>query len=101
MSISVRALIRLTPYTHYFEKEVEREVFEGFLALLPPNVYRAKGLIRFAGRAFPSLFQYTHGDLDIFFSIRSDVETSNVSVFIGDHFSKQDMANALRALELS
>ncbi|GCL74858.1 hypothetical protein PN4B1_48400 [Paenibacillus naphthalenovorans] len=80
---------------------MEREVFEGFLALLPPNVYRAKGLIRFAGRAFPSLFQYTHGDLDIFFSIRSDVETSNVSVFIGDHFSKQDMANALRALELS
>ncbi len=86
-------------HTHYFRREVERESFRRFLEGLPPAIYRAKGLMRFRGEALPSLFQYTFGQLELF-SIRPDVDVTNVTVFLGDHFSKSELAAALDLLEI-
>lgn len=85
-------------HTHYFKREVELESFRGFLEGLPPAIYRAKGLMRFKGEALPSLFQYTFGQLELF-SIRPDVDVTNVTVFLGDHFSRLELAATLDLLE--
>jgi len=41
--------------------ELRRPAFERFLDRLPAAVYRAKGIVRFAGEHAPSLFNYVRG----------------------------------------
>lgn len=88
----------VTVCTHYFEKQIQRDSFENFIRLLPPNVFRAKGVIQFADEELPNLFQYSYGQLESF-SIRPREQFPHVAVFISEHFSKADMSLALKKLE--
>lgn len=85
-------------HTHYFEKTIQRGRFEEFIQMLPPNVFRAKGVIQFANEELSSLFQYAFGQLESF-SIRPQAKLPQVAVLIGEHFSQADMSLALKKLE--
>jgi G3E family GTPase len=51
-------------FAYESSQPVELQAFERFLKKLPANVYRAKGLLRLPGGAFPHLFNFTCGRFD-------------------------------------
>ncbi|PZE21770.1 CobW family GTP-binding protein [Paenibacillus xerothermodurans] len=85
-------------YTHYFESAIDSEQFESLIGRLPANIYRAKGILRFSDTTSPFMFQYAYREAD-FMKITPKQEVPNVAVFIGEHFSKQQLAAELSALE--
>ncbi|AJY76236.1 CobW family GTP-binding protein [Paenibacillus beijingensis] len=85
-------------YTHYFNKKVGKESFLEMIRQLPKEVYRAKGIVTFSGEVRPVLFQYAFRELD-FLAIRPRTEVPNSAVFIGEHFSADQLTLALAALE--
>ncbi|MDF2962813.1 MAG: cobalamin synthesis protein [Paenibacillus sp.] len=85
-------------YTHYFSGPIDSEQFEELVGRLPSNVYRAKGILRFSDTASPFMFQYAYREMD-FVKITPKEELPSVAVFIGEHFSKQQLGSELKALE--
>ncbi|MCR8631777.1 CobW family GTP-binding protein [Paenibacillus radicis (ex Xue et al. 2023)] len=85
-------------YTHYFKAPIDSEQFEALVGRLPANVYRAKGILRFSDTTSPFMFQYAYREMD-FVKITPKEELPSVAVFIGEHFSKQQLALELEALE--
>ncbi|NOU94138.1 GTP-binding protein [Paenibacillus sp. LMG 31456] len=85
-------------YTHYFKGPIDSEQFEALVGRLPSNVYRAKGILRFSDTSSPFMFQYAYREMD-FVKITPKEELPNVAVFIGEHFSKQELALELETLE--
>ncbi|MFD0679808.1 MULTISPECIES: CobW family GTP-binding protein [unclassified Paenibacillus] len=85
-------------YTHYFKAPIDSELFEALVGRLPANVYRAKGILRFSDTTSPFMFQYAYREMD-FVKITPKEELPSVAVFIGEHFSKQQLALELEALE--
>ncbi|MBY9081993.1 GTP-binding protein [Paenibacillus sp. HN-1] len=85
-------------YTHYFERPVNSEAFEAFIKDLPNDVYRAKGVLTFSDTSGRFLFQYAYRETD-FLKITPQGEVADVAVFIGEHFSAQDLRRKLRRLE--
>jgi cobalamin biosynthesis protein CobW len=59
-----------------------QEKFERLLAKLPRDVLRAKGIVRFAGRDWHCLFNFTCGRHEITW-VRLDEPTESQAVFIG------------------
>lgn len=90
----------VTVYTHYFDGPVNSEEFERFIAELPREVYRGKGVLRFADTASRFLFQYAYREAD-YLKITPQGDVPDVAVFIGEHFDKQEIARRLQALELN
>ncbi len=84
--------------TYYVKNALHSEGFEKFLEELPPNIYRAKGVIRFSDTGGRYLFQYAYKQSD-FMRIDPQGEVNDVVVFIGEHFSKEDMLSKLSALD--
>lgn len=84
-------------YTHYFETPLDREQFERLIRLLPKEVYRAKGILRFTGEDQPCLFQYAYRELEIL-KIRPRRAMPDVAVFIGENFSKERVAAAIEKM---
>jgi G3E family GTPase len=84
-------------YTHYFAKPIDSNDFEQLMSKLPPDVYRAKGILSFSDTGSRFMFQYAFGELD-FVKIKPQGEVSDVAVFIGENFSKEEMRSALAAL---
>ncbi|RTE11030.1 CobW family GTP-binding protein [Paenibacillus whitsoniae] len=82
-------------YTHYFQAPIDRDEFEHFISLLPKEVYRAKGILTFANEDQPHLFQYAYRELEIL-KLRPRAEISNVAVFIGENFSKEEVIAAIQ-----
>ncbi|GAB6989007.1 CobW family GTP-binding protein [Paenibacillus pini] len=87
-------------YTHYFNEAVDSEAFEELIANLPREVYRAKGILTFSDTNSRFLFQYAFREPD-FLKINPQGDVPDVAVFIGEHFSRSSLADALRALENS
>ncbi|MGN7356104.1 CobW family GTP-binding protein [Paenibacillus sp. SAF-054] len=85
-------------YTHYLSGPVDSSEFESFIAQLPREVYRAKGVLTFSDTASRFLFQYAFREPD-FLSIRPQGDVPDVVVFIGEHFSKTAIEQGMRALE--
>ena len=52
---------RITSFSFRREGLMHRARFEACLARLPPQVYRAKGIVKFKGEGWSSLFNYTCG----------------------------------------
>ncbi|GMK46386.1 cobalamin biosynthesis protein [Paenibacillus glycanilyticus] len=84
--------------THYLNGAVDSVAFEAFLKQLPDHVYRAKGIVTFSDTASRFLFQYAYRETD-FIRITPQGEVNDVAVFIGEHFSKDDVLEELRKLE--
>jgi G3E family GTPase len=85
-------------YTHYFERQVNSDEFELFLSTLPPEVFRAKGILTFSDTESRFMFQYAYGEVD-FVKIRPQGEVRDVAVFIGENFAKEKIRTKLLELE--
>lgn len=85
-------------YTHYLNGPVDSGEFESFIANLPREVYRAKGVLTFSDTASRFLFQYAFREPD-FLRIRPQGEVPDVVVFIGEHFSKSAIEEGMRTME--
>jgi len=85
-------------YTHYFAQPVDSHAFETFVAALPREVYRAKGILHFADTSSRFLFQYAYREMD-FVKITPQGNVPDVAVFIGEQFSRTAIRDALLALE--
>lgn len=87
-------------FTHYWRGPVNSEAFEELLSGLPDNVYRAKGIVSFSDTSKGSrfLFQYAYKESD-FIRIEPQGEVFDVAVFIGEHFSREELAAKLKKLE--
>ncbi|MDR0266652.1 GTP-binding protein [Paenibacillus sp.] len=85
-------------YTHYLSGPVDSGDFESFIAKLPREVYRAKGVLTFSDTASRFLFQYAFREPD-FLRINPQGSVPDVVVFIGEHFSKSEIEDGMRALE--
>ncbi len=85
--------------TYYFEGPVDSEAFEELLHSLPDNIYRAKGIVRFGDTSSGSrfLFQYAYKESD-FMRIEPQGDVHDVAVFIGEHFSRQELLEKLGQL---
>ncbi len=84
-------------YTHYFEQPVDSEQFEQFIAGLPQQVYRAKGILRFTDTASRYLFQYAYRQTD-YMAITPQKEVPDVLVLIGEHMPTETLKAALDRL---
>lgn len=85
-------------YTHYFQRAIDSNEFERFLTELPPEIYRAKGILTFSDTESRFMFQYAYGQVD-FVKISPQGEVNNVAVFIGEHFPKDKIRVSLEELE--
>ncbi|MBW4840616.1 MAG: GTP-binding protein [Paenibacillaceae bacterium] len=88
----------VTVYTHYFDGPVDSEDFERFIAELPREVYRGKGVLRFTDTASRFLFQYAYREAD-YLKITPQGDVPDVAVFIGEHFDRNVIAHQLKELE--
>ncbi|MGZ7444514.1 CobW family GTP-binding protein [Paenibacillus sp. TH7-28] len=88
----------VTVYTHYFDGPVDSEEFERFIAELPREVYRGKGVLTFTDTASRFLFQYAYREAD-YLKITPQGEVPDVAVFIGEHFDRALIAQRLHELE--
>ncbi|MGG6311222.1 CobW family GTP-binding protein [Paenibacillus macerans] len=88
----------VTVYTHYFEGPVDSGEFERFIADLPREVYRGKGILRFSDTASRFLFQYAYREAD-YLKITPQGNVPDVAVFIGEHFDRNRIAAQLKELE--
>lgn len=85
-------------YTHYFEKPVNSELFEKFVKELPRDIYRGKGVLTFSDTSSRYLFQYAYRESD-FLRVTPQGNIPDVAVFIGEHFDKNKLAEALMNIE--
>ncbi|THF79451.1 CobW family GTP-binding protein [Cohnella fermenti] len=88
----------LKAHTHYFRAPIARESFEAYLAGLPDQVYRVKGIVRFKGDDTLSLVQYCYGQSHLS-AIRPRQAVQEVIVHIGEGFSEERIEEALAELE--
>ncbi|RJE87697.1 GTP-binding protein [Paenibacillus sp. 1011MAR3C5] len=87
-------------YTHYFDGPVHSESFEALLQQLPGSIYRAKGVVSFSDMSSGSryLFQYAYKESD-FIRIEPQGHVNDVAVFIGEHFSKEELLKMIKELQ--
>ncbi|MCR8657098.1 CobW family GTP-binding protein [Paenibacillus endoradicis] len=86
-------------YTHYWKGKPSSEQFEQWLASLPANIYRAKGIVTFRDVPSRFLFQFAYRESD-FMRIDPQGEVHDVAVFIGEHFDREWLKQQLAMLEL-
>lgn len=86
--------------TYYLRGPVDSEAFERLLNGLPDNVYRAKGILSFSdtSRGSRFLFQHAYKESD-FVRIEPQGNVLDVAVFIGEHFSREELLSKLQELE--
>ncbi|MDM5306974.1 CobW family GTP-binding protein [Peribacillus frigoritolerans] len=89
-------------YTHRFDGVVDRQKFENLFSKIPTEVYRAKGIIKFTKDKDLYLFQFAYRELEIIkIKPQQSVEPKSlkpVAVFIGEHFDKIQVKNAIQEL---
>jgi cobalamin biosynthesis protein CobW len=74
----------ITSFTYESRVLIDRNRFERFLKRLPPDVYRAKGIMRFEDSNFASLFNFTCGRFDFdWYRIPDGAPLLNQGIFIG------------------
>src|SRR5207244_12518684 len=64
-------------------RPLRQEAFERFLTRLPRGVLRAKGIVRFAGRDWHALFNFTCGRHELTWIRLEEAGEENQAVFIG------------------
>ena len=71
-------------FTYETAAPLDRKRFERFLARLPHELYRAKGILCFSGDDWNSIFSYTCGRYDIDWFVRKQsLPAKSQAVFIG------------------
>ncbi|GIP16516.1 cobalamin biosynthesis protein CobW [Paenibacillus montaniterrae] len=85
-------------HTHYWKQPPHSEQFEAWLAQLPANIYRAKGIMTFRDLPSRFLFQFAYRESD-FMRIEPQGTVHDVAVFIGEHFDAEWLKQELEKLE--
>ncbi len=88
----------VTVYTHYFHGPIDSTEFERFIAELPREVYRGKGILRFSDTSSRFLFQYAYRESD-YLKVTPQKDVPDVAVFIGEHFDRSRIAQRLEEME--
>lgn len=90
---------RIASFVVESARPLDRARFERFLAALPPEIYRAKGIVRFADSEWASLFNFTCGRWDFEWRERAGEDFVGRSVFIGAGANdlREEIARALEA----
>ncbi|MGQ9805988.1 MAG: CobW family GTP-binding protein [Chlorobiales bacterium] len=64
--------------------------FEEFLSELPPQCYRAKGIVKFAEMSTPAIFNFASGRYTFEFdTLQNETITHNTLIFIGKQIGKE------------
>ncbi|QIZ09153.1 GTP-binding protein [Priestia megaterium] len=84
-------------YTHRFNGVVDREKFEKLFSKIPTEVYRAKGVVKFAQDQEYYLFQFAYREIEIV-KINPQQSVEPVAVFIGEHFDKNQVQRSIQEL---
>jgi G3E family GTPase len=74
---------RISSFSHESARPLDRARFERFLSALPPEIYRAKGIVRFAESEWSCLFNFTCGRTEFEWRERAGDGFVGRSVFIG------------------
>lgn len=82
--------------THLCQTPLVRERFEALMQMLPANIWRAKGFVRFTDSDEQWMFQYVAGEFDIEW-IDLLPEPPEHVVFIGKGFDRDALQQALLA----
>ena len=70
-------------FVYHSARPLRQEAFERVLGRLPRDVLRAKGIVRFAGRDWRALFNFTCGRHEITWIRLDEAGTESQAVFIG------------------
>jgi G3E family GTPase len=92
----------ITSFVHRSDRPLDQAAFERLLAGLPADVLRAKGIVRFAGRDWHCLFNFTCGRHELtWLKLDGVAGTGNQAVFIGRGLERHraHIEHQLRACE--
>lgn len=64
------------------QKPLKKSEFEEYLSMLPPNIYRVKGIVQFENEPTQSIVQYVHGEYE-FLNQYSEQNSEAFLVYIG------------------
>jgi len=78
----------ITSFVHRSARALRQEAFERVLERLPRDVLRAKGIVRFAGRDWRALFNFTCGRHEITWIKLDGAATESQAVFIGRNLER-------------
>lgn len=79
---------RIEAFVYRTSRRLRQEAFERVVARLPRDVYRAKGIIRFAERDWPCLFNYTCGRSEVDWARLPELGRETQLVMIGRELSR-------------
>ncbi|MCQ6275855.1 GTP-binding protein [Bacillus sp. V3B] len=88
--------LHMKTYVHTFLSPISEKLFEDFLRIMPDNIYRIKGYIRFIGNPDTLLFQYAYG-MPVY--TNSGLKMNNTLIFIGDDLDHNKLQKTLCDLE--
>jgi cobalamin biosynthesis protein CobW len=78
----------IASFIHRARRPLRQEAFERVLARLPADIIRAKGLVRFAGRDWHCLFNFTCGRHELTWMKLDGVGDDTQAVFIGRNLER-------------
>jgi G3E family GTPase len=78
----------IASFLHRARRPLRQDAFERLLSRLPADVLRAKGLVRFAGRDWHCLFNYTCGRHELTWMKLDGVGDETQAVFIGRNLER-------------
>ena len=78
----------IASFIHRARRPLRQEAFERLLARLPADILRAKGLVRFAGRDWHCLFNFTCGRHELTWMKLDGVGDETQAVFIGRNLDR-------------
>src|SRR5690606_30591202 len=87
----------VTALTCYLQGPVDGDAFDAMLRALPPEVYRAKGIVTFRGTGSRFLFQYAFRETD-YVRLAPEAAAHDTAVFIGEGFDRNAVTEALARL---
>jgi len=78
----------IASFIHRARRPLRQDAFERLLARLPADILRAKGLVRFAGRDWHCLFNFTCGRHELTWMKLEGVGDETQAVFIGRNLDR-------------
>jgi len=78
----------IASFIHRARRPLRQDAFERLLARLPADILRAKGLVRFAGRDWHCLFNFTCGRHELTWMKLDGVGDDTQAVFIGRNLDR-------------
>jgi len=79
----------IASFLYRSERPLDQDAFQRFLSDLPRDILRAKGIVRFAGRDWHCLFNFTCGRHELTW-MKLPAPTENQAVFVGRRLERHE-----------